>query len=400
MNVVALRRFPAENRSVAVDCAVAEVAVFDDMAAAEGPWRALEGSGSLATPYQGYDFLNHWQAHLGTDANMAPAIVVAFNPAKSPLFLLPLGQRRVGGLRALEFLGGKHANFNMGLWRRDVAASIGAPELRTMMRELSSRADLLMLTAQPLTWGGVTNPLALLSHQRSANAGFSCALIPDFEALFRARTNSATRKKMKKKERGLAAMGEVRFERATDPRQVNRVLDAFFKQKSARMRLLGQPDVFADPAVRRFIAAVAEPDGKRVAPAELYALSVDDMIVATMGGIVAGGRFCAMFNSIHGGRYAAESPGEQLIVHLVKNCCERGLDTFDLGVGQSRYKHLFCEDSEPLFDSYLPLTAAAHLPAFALRAGASAKRVLKEHPAMWSAVRSLRRLRGRIGSLS
>jgi CelD/BcsL family acetyltransferase involved in cellulose biosynthesis len=398
MNVVALRRFPAENRPVPVDCAVAEVTVFDDMATAEGPWRALEGSGSLATPYQGYDFLNHWQAHLGADAGMTPAIVVAFNPARIPLFLLPLGVRRVGGLRALEFLGGKHANFNMGLWRRDVAATIGATDLRGMMRELSSRADLLMLTAQPLTWGGVTNPLALLPHQRSANAGFSCSLIPDFEALFRARTNSATRKKMKKKERGLAAMGEVRFERASDPRQVNRVLDAFFKQKSARMRLLGQPDVFADPAVRRFVAAIAEPDGERAAPAELYALSVDDMIVATMGGIVAGGRFCAMFNSIHGGRYAAESPGEQLIVQLVKACCERGLDTFDLGVGQSRYKHLFCEDAEPLFDSYLPLTAAAHLPALAYRAGASAKRVLKEHPALWSAVRNLRRLRGRIGS--
>jgi CelD/BcsL family acetyltransferase involved in cellulose biosynthesis len=398
MNVVALRRFPAENRPVPVDGAVAEVVVYNDIAAAERPWRALEGSGSLATPYQGYDFLNHWQAHLGADSGMAPAIVVAFNPAKVPLFLLPLGMRRIGGLRALEFLGGKHANFNMGLWRRDVAATIGASDLRNMTRELAGRADLLTLTAQPLTWGGVTNPLALLPHQRSANAGFSCALIPDFEALFRARTNSATRKKMKKKERALAAMGEVRFERASDPRQVNRVLDAFFKQKSARMRLLGQPDVFADPAVRRFVAAVAEPDGERAAPAEIYALSVDDMIVATMGGIVAGGRFCAMFNSIHGGRYAAESPGEQLIVRLVKACCERGLDTFDLGVGQSRYKHLFCEDAEPLFDSYLPLTAAAQLPALAYRAGASAKRMLKEHPALWSAVRSLRRMRGRIGA--
>ena len=395
MSVVALRRISAENRPIPVDSAVTEVAVFDDMAAAEGPWRALEGSGSLATPYQGYDFLNRWQAHLGAATGITPAIAIAFNPARAPLFLLPLGTRRVGGLRVLEFLGGKHANFNMGLWRRDVAAAIGAAELRNVMRQLARRADLLMLTAQPLTWDGATNPLALLPHQASVNNGFSCALIPDFDALFRARTNSATRKKMRKKERDLAAMGEVSFERAGDARQVRRVLDAFFKQKSARMRMLGLPDVFADAAVRRFIAAVAEPDGNRPAPVELYALSVDDMIVATMGGIVAGGRFCAMFNSIHGGRYAAESPGEQLIVRLVKTCCERGIETFDLGVGQSRYKHLFCEDAEPLFDSYLPLTAVAHLPALAFRAAATGKRVLKEHPTLWSAVRAVRRMRGR-----
>jgi CelD/BcsL family acetyltransferase involved in cellulose biosynthesis len=49
-----------------------------------------------------------------------------------------------------------------------------------------------------------------------------------------------------------------------------------------------------------------------------------------------------------------------------------------------------------LFDSYLPLTAAAQLPALGFRAAASAKRVLKEHPALWSAVRSLRRLRARL----
>jgi len=400
MTVVALRRFPTETRSMPVDCAVGEVVVFDDFAAAEGPWRALEGSGSLATPYQGYEFLSHWHAHLGAEAGTAPAIVVGFNPAKVPLFLLPLGLRRSGGLRALEFLGGKHANFNMGLWRRDLAASIGAADLRGVLRALSGRADMLKLTAQPLTWDGATNPLALLPHQRSANAGFSCALIPDFEALFRARTNSATRKKMKKKERALAAMGEVRFERAGDARQVRRVLDAFFKQKSARMRLLGLPDVFAEPGVRRFVAAAAESREARPAPIELYALSVDDMIVATMGGIVAGGRFCAMFNSIQGGRYAAESPGEQLIVRLVKRCCERGLDTFDLGVGQSRYKHLFCEDSEPLFDSYLPLSAAAHLPALGFRMAAAGKRVFKEHPALWSTVKTLRRLRGRLASLA
>ena len=397
MNVVALRAFPEETRPAPIDCHVDEVAVFDNFAAAEAPWRALEATNcTLATPYQGYDFLNHWQAHLGAAAGIRPAIVAGFNQSGRPLFLWPLGLRRLAGLRVLEFLGGKHANFNMGLWQRDVAAAIDAPELRFITRRLAEHADLMMLTAQPLTWGGTTNPMAQLRHQRSPNHGFSGALIPDFEALIRVRTNSATRKKMRKKERGLADMGEVRFERATGARQVHRVLDAFFKQKSARMRQLGLPDVFAAPGVRRFIEAAVESKDGRTAPIELYALSVDDMVVATMGVIAARGRFCAMFNSIQPGRYAAESPGEQLIVRLVRTCCERGLDTFDLGVGQSRYKHLFCEDAEPLFDSYLPLTGAGQLPALAFSAAAAGKRALKQHPALWSAVRTVRRMRGRL----
>src|SRR4029077_904096 len=106
------------------------------------------------------------------------------------------------------------------------------------------------------------------------------------------------------------------------------------------------PDAFAVPGVRRFIeAAATEPVDGSEPLIELYALSVDDIIVATMGGIVGNGRFCAMFNSIIQGRFAVESPGKQLIVKLVRSCCERGLVTFDLGVGEARYKNLLCGDT-------------------------------------------------------
>jgi CelD/BcsL family acetyltransferase involved in cellulose biosynthesis len=163
------------------------------------------------------------------------------------------------------------------------------------------------------------------------------------------------------------------------------------------MRMLGMPDVFAEAGVRRFIEAAATEqlaDGSAVI--ELYALSVDDIMVATMGGIVGDGRFCAMFNSILQGRYAVESPGEQLIVNLVRQCCERGFSTFDLGIGESRYKRLFCEDAEPLFDSYLPLSAGGRLLAVGFKTSAAFKRMLKQHPMLWSLVRGARRLKARL----
>ena len=115
-----------------------------------------------------------------------------------------------------------------------------------------------------------------------------------------------------------------------------------------------------------------------------------------MGGIVGGGRFCAMFNSIAQGRYAIESPGEQLIVNLVRRCCERGLDTFDLGIGEAHYKNLFCGDAEPLFDSYLPLNATGKLLAAGFGMAASIKRAIKQRPALWTLVSALRRLRARL----
>jgi CelD/BcsL family acetyltransferase involved in cellulose biosynthesis len=126
MNVVSIRPLPTGGRIArGSDRHLARVETFDDMARAEPHWRALELVDSLATPYQRYDFLKHWQRHVGSNSGMTPFIVVGFNQESEPIFLLPLGSRPIGGLIGLEFLGGKHANFNMALWRRDVAATIG-----------------------------------------------------------------------------------------------------------------------------------------------------------------------------------------------------------------------------------------------------------------------------------
>ncbi len=382
----------------AVDGRIAGIEVIEDMAAAEPHWRALEAGNNLSTPYQRFDLLNLWQRHIGIAAGVTPFIVVGFNAGGGPLFLCPFGRRMVAGLRVAEFLGGKHANFNMGLWRRDVIGSIGADDLRAALARLSGRVDLLRLTNQPLTWAGTTNPFALLPQQRSANYGFSGALIPDFDALLRAHTNSSTRKKMRKKAGALASYGTVSFVQPREPDDVRRILDVFFKQKSARMRVLGVTDAFAPPSVRRFIEAAATERAGSEPLIEIYALSVGDIVVAIYGGIVGGGRFCAMFNSIIQDRYAAESPGEQLLVRLVQHCCERGLESFDLGIGEANYKTLFCNDAEPLFDSHLPLSAGGHVLGTAMAAAGAVKRSIKGHAALWSLVRATRRLRARLSA--
>lgn len=414
MNVVAIRALTADSRSdnrpdsrpdsrplPVIDSRIARVEIFDDMAAAEPYWRALEHGNSLATPYQDFDFLKFWLRHVGAEAGFTPFVVIAFNAAGTPIFVWPLGRRTIARRHVVEFLGGSHANFNMAVWHRDAVAKIGADDLRAVLDRLSGQADILRLTNQPLTWAGTTNPFALLPQQPSPNFGFSGALSRDFDALLRTRTNASDRKKMRKKERTLAGYGDVRFERARSGHDVRRVLDAFFKQKSARMRALGIPDAFAAPGVRRFIeAASTEPAAGFDPPIELYALSVNNIIVATMGGMVGGGRFCGMFNSIAQGHYAIESPGEQLILNLVKRCCERGLATFDLGIGEAHYKTLFCSDTEPLFDSYLPLTASGRLLAIAFAAGASLKRAIKQRPMLWAIVRAVRRLLARLSRFS
>jgi CelD/BcsL family acetyltransferase involved in cellulose biosynthesis len=280
---------------------------------------------------------------------------------------------------------------------------LGPAELTAILRriaETAPRVDLLVLTNQPLHWAGAANPFAKLAHQASPSFGYRGSLETDFSALATGRLSSVQRKKLRKKERMLATTGPLRYWRVDTPQHAAQVLNTFFAQKAARMAELGVADAFAAPGMRDFIAAAATERLGDACPAiELYALSVGDAIVATYAGLVADGRFCAIFNSIIRNELAHESPGQLLLVDLVRMCCERGLHTFDLGVGEATFKQLFCNEPEPLIDSFLPLTPLGHVAAAAWRVHAAAKGRIKRSPAIWGAVQAARRIRGQMSDV-
>lgn len=376
---------------------LARIEIFRDMATAAPFWRALERGGAFKTPYQAFDFLDLWQRHIGAGEGVSPFIVTGFDADDRPLFILPFGRRRgAAGLSVVEFLGGKHSNFNMGLWRADFLGALTVADLQAVLGRLGGEADVVILGNQPLAWAGRDNPFALLPHQASPSFGFAGPLTRDFETLFNERTSAVGRRKMRKKERTLAEAGVVTFARANSEDDIRRVAEDFYAQKSARMRAIGLPDVFAAQDVRDFVTAGAlTPTADRSRLIELYTLSVDDTIVATMGGVCADGRFSAMFSSIIHGRFSTESPGEQLLVRVVRDCCERGLHTFDLGVGEASYKSLFC-DAEPMFDSYWALSAKGRAFAAARRGFAAAKRAVKQNPYLWKIIVAARRLKAKV----
>jgi CelD/BcsL family acetyltransferase involved in cellulose biosynthesis len=373
---------------------VARIDVFDNLQVVEPIWRALERDGALATPYQRYDWILSWQTHIGARNGITPFLVIGREFDGTPLFLWPLGARRVGPITIAGFLGGKHTNFNLALWRRDLAATISLAEINRILRllKISSRLDLLVLTNQPKSWDGVPNPFLKLTHQASPSHGLRGRLASDFEALLRERLDRTARRKWRQKQAALAAHGPVRFWRVENVTEVRQVLDAFFTQKAQRMRELGLADIFSAPGTRDFIEAVATERLSQACPAiELYACTVGDEIVATYGGVVGGGRFCGVFNSMIRGELARKSPGQLLMINLVRMCCQRGLTQFDLGVGEARFKRLFCTELEPLFDTFRPLSARGALAALGYRLGYHLKGRIKSSPAIWDAVTALRR---------
>jgi CelD/BcsL family acetyltransferase involved in cellulose biosynthesis len=302
----------------------------------------------------------------------------------------------VGPFWLAGFLGSKHASFNIGLWRRDLAAVIGADDIRNLVAQVAAghdRVDVLALYSQPLSWAGIANPFALLPGQQLSAEDGSCLNL-NAAAGIEAAVSPAMRSRLRIKERKLKKLAGYGYIQATSAADIDRLLDAFFALKAVHMRAQGLTNVFAKPGVVEFVRQACHiklPNGLPLI--ELHALEGDGEVLGLYGAVADPYRFSAMFNSYTLSNHARHSPGLILLQHMIGTCAERGTRSFDIGVGRAHYKSFFCKEPEPLFDTFLALTARGRLAAPALRSAFAAKRMIKAQPSLWAAVQFLRRFR-------
>jgi len=371
---------------------LARVEIIADLAAAEVPWRALERDGTL-TPYQRFDWIAAWQRHVGAAAGITPLIVVGFGEAGEPLFLLPLGKSRLGPFTVARFLGGKHANFNFGPWRRDGAPAGAIAAVLARLEAEAPDVDALALLNQPERWEGLANPFTALGGQPSPSFGYRFTLGGrSYVEIVAGQLSRDSRRALRKKENRLKQLAGYRYARARTPAEVDRYFQAFFAQKAGRLSEQGVDNSLGSPEVQSFLREASHHGLAHGRPTiELHGLETDGEVLAVFGCINDGRRFCSMFNSYTLGDNARQSPGLILMLHVIKDCAERDAAIFDLGVGEARYKTHFCNEPEPLFDLFVPLTRRGRLLAPVLGLADHLKRAAKRSPLLMQLAGRMRR---------
>jgi CelD/BcsL family acetyltransferase involved in cellulose biosynthesis len=370
---------------------IARVDIVGDLGQAEPVWRSLAEPPHLSTAYQRFDFLSAWQSQVGQRENLSPFIVVARDREDRPLLLLPLTLRHELGVRTASFMGGKHATFNMALWDGEFAASVTRTDLEMLIAGIGapSRADMLALHQQPMRWRELVNPMAMLPHQPSVNDCPLMIMPPGAEP--NALISNSMRGRLRGKERKLKALPGYRYFLASSEPEIKRLLDAFFRIKPLRMAEQKLPNVFADRGVEEFIrAACTTPLAGGGHAIDIHALECDAEVIAIFAGVADGHRFSMMFNTYTMSENARHSPGLILMRNIVDHYAGLGYATLDLGIGSDEYKRLFCKDDEPIFDSFIALTARGRFAATAMSGVNRAKHVVKHSPALLQMAQRLR----------
>jgi CelD/BcsL family acetyltransferase involved in cellulose biosynthesis len=369
--------------------------VFTDLEAARAPWAELEALG-CGTPYQNRQFVRAWLETIGRRKGVSPFIIVARDQNGTATALLPFGAMLWGPVRVATFLGGKDSNFNLCLFRPGL--DVGRDGLIDLLNRAAALASPgiagYLCLNQPQEWGGIQNPFVLLGGQPSPSFGHKTDLGGDFANWLNTHYSRTSHKKLRRKSHHLNAIGPVRHTIASDAASAEAILEAYCAQKDVRMRALGLSRLWDRASALRFLTQLspATPGGRAL---ELHALHCGDRLVAVFGGLAYADRFCGAFISYDSDpRIARCSPGELLLNEIVRNLIERGFATFDLGVGEARYKSHCCEIEEPLFDSFVATSFVGRPLGAWLLARLRVKRSLKQTPPIWDLLKTLRRKLG------
>lgn len=391
---------PLAPRPSVVARGVARITVESEIAAVAADWQALQRR-ALLTPYQAYGWVSAFVGTVGKAHGMSVRYVVLRDGGGEPVAILPLAITRRNGVRFAEFIGGKHANYHMGVYAPDFVAGLDRDATRALLMRVAAAIgglDAFVFVNQPVAWQGVVNPMALLAAGPSPSDAYKLALnAGDCEGTLRRAMSSHAHKKLKNKRNRFAAFGPSKVVRATSEAEIDRVIAAFLAQKAVRFAAMGVADPFADPAMPAFLKRAASGD----APAlQLYSLDLAGVSVATYVGAVQGARFSGMATSFDMDSDTAKtSPGEILLVDLIKLQCHAGIATFDLGVGEARYKTTICDERDELVDSFVPVTRKGAVFAGLARARRAVKRWVKGQPRLLKLARQaalrIDRARGR-----
>lgn len=378
--------------------------VFTDLACVEALWRNLEaGRDCVGTPYQRFDWISAFveSEHGAADVKPSVRIMVLRDSAGHAQALLPTQVRRRHGMAVASVIGDKHANFHMPLYASRTAAAWPPQAFEAALARAGRSAgiDVFALDHQPCLWDGLANPIAA-NGQRCASDAYGLQLGPDPDTTLRTAFSGDARKKLRAKERKLIeAVGPVAYRQAEDPQEISAILEAFCAQKASRFTEKGVANPYADAAIREFLLHAARYRGGAgdSGPAiEIHALiaTTSGRILATFIGAGNRERFSGMCNSFDADPEIARfSPGELLLYHLIGRQAGAGRKSFDLGIGEARYKSSICDQTVELVETCIPVTLKGHL----YRSGAMilgrGKRRIKQSPKLWDLIQRWRRMR-------
>jgi CelD/BcsL family acetyltransferase involved in cellulose biosynthesis len=286
--------------------------------------------------------------------NADPWFVAIVNEKDDPLALFPFMIQHGRHVDTLRFMDGALSDYNAPVlfppvqeWNAEAVAVIW----RGLRNYLPF--DVAIWEKMPASVGDLQNPLTFLTLKPQGYSSHLATLSGTWEEFSE---KLPRRKELHRKLRRLGQRGTIAFEIAQTSEHYDILLAALIRQKKQRdLEAHGGFDTLDLPGFRSYLKAARRlvyPSG----PVALFALKVNDMIIAAHWGYVLDKRFSSLIPSFEGGDWYTYSPGFLLADRIFEWCFANSFSTFDYGIGDEAYKREYCADSSLLYRAEIPST--------------------------------------------
>ena len=383
----------SDKYSMASRPAVASLSFCSDPAQISDQWLSFEKSAD-PTVFQSYKWALTWCRTSAAAFGERPLIVTGYDAAGRLALIWPMAIVQKFGACVLSWLCQDRSNYNFGLYRRDIIDQIGESEIRAILTQIARHRpeiSAINFLKQPFEWNGVKNPLAQLPLFPSTVRAYALNLSPDFDSLYASTFGGRSRSSLRRKERNLAKIGDLKIALAETEAQRLELFETFLRQKAVQLQNRGMLNLFADPRMQMFYRELAR-DAEGGAPFEYAYLSVGDRVAATFNGMQFRNRFYFLTASMDLGEVRRWSPGFILMRERVAHHCRQRTAIFDLGPGEGDHKAAWDGYEVPLFDTYLSLSPRGWASTVLSQTKARSKWTIRRSPFFWRMGRSVRGL--------
>ena len=383
-------------RQLSMKLAIAEldIEVFDAMQPLEDDWRALERD-NLQSLHQSYDWCAAW-----VNAFQRPLAILKGTYAGRTAFILPVEIAKSRGLAVAKFIAADHSNINTGLFQESFAeacVTLDADKFaRLLQRALKGRADLLLLQNIPLEWRGRKNPLAGLPTVQNQNHAYQLPFFPTFDQTLKQLNAKNRRKKFRVQSKRFEAIGGFEYVIPDTSEEQHRLLNIFFRLKSARFASLGLPNVFADKETQAFLHGLLD-KLDRTRPyfgLQMHMLRLkgehEGKIAAISGISRKGDHIICQFGAIDEELVPDTSPGEFLYWQTISGQHGKGVALFDFGLGDQTYKRSWAPVETAHYDVVLPVSPFGVVAGAVHRIVTRGKAHIKARPKLYKFAQGIR----------
>lgn len=387
----ALLTAPAQDAGHTGARAAGIVLQFDivrDLDSLADEWRAFAQVADC-TPFQSYDWVSAWYAHIGAPVGVRPAILTWRGTGGRLQMLAPLAVEQTRFGRRLIFLGQKLNDYNAPLLAPGLAKRLSADDfiqlwsaaLGLLRQSDGLRFDLIHLNKMPLRVGAQANPLTNLSRVLHPSGAYMTSLGRDWESFYVRKRSSTTRRRDRGKLKKLALLGEPAMRTARTAAEAEAILGTLFEQKSKWFRRAGVPDLFATQSHRAFFEALVS------GPSNLTHVSrfaIGETSAATNLGLLFRGCYFHILASYDDGPTSRLGAGAAHLHRLMAYAIGRSCSTFDFTIGDEHYKTDWADTRIDLYDHCSGYGPHGVLAAMATALAIWAKRQVKSSPLLFA----------------